>query len=263
MSAEPVSISEKKVEQEPPKQETKLQLPGELAPLVGLYQKVVESPNDLNVLWDFVQNYLTFLESKTNLILPLIKEIHPDSKATNLILALKENSINNIPWSVYNCFLTLSNIGSSIAQKEPKDDKDKFYLLYVMLSINNDSPTYSFTELLQTLQTQNNDTQEIYNKLNEKFLKASEQYNTPTKDESKEGFMSKSFKVPYCDYQVQAKWLIIIFIVIIFLVVIGVGGYFYSGNNVPTVSSGGLSESPTRTVSICSDVDSIAGFGSD
>jgi len=267
MSAEPVSIDQKKEPQQPKenvqsKEET-LQLPGVLSPILTKYQKVIETPNDVNVLWSFVQSYLTFLEQKTNLILPIIKETYPDSKEENLILALKENSINNIPWSVYNCFLTLSNIGSTIAQKDPKDDKDKFYLLYVMLSTNNDSPTYSFTELLQTLQTQNTETQELYNTLNEKFLKAFEQYNKPSSEGKAEGFMSKTYTIPYCNYEVQAKWLVIIAIIIILLLVLGITGWCYSSNKIEISSLGGLHEVSNQVNVSCSDIDSIAGFQSD
>ncbi len=264
LSAEPVSIEQKKEPQQPKEnvqsKEQTLQLPGILSPILTKYQKVVETPNDVNVLWSFVQSYLTFLEQKANLILPIIKETYPDSKEENLILSLKENSINNIPWSIYNCFLTLSNIGSTIAQKDPKDDKDKFYLLYVMLSTNNDSPTYSFTELLQTLQTQNTETQELYNTLNEKFLKAFEKYNK-TPPEQKEGFMSKTYTIPYCNYEVQAKWLFIIAFIIILLLILGITGWCYSSNKIEMSSLGGLQEVPNQVS--CSDIDSIAGFQSE
>lgn len=272
MSAEPVSFDQKKepqqqqqkenVQQKETNQQKTLQLPGVISPIITKYQKVVETPNDVNTLWSFVQSYLTFLESKANLILPIIKENYPDSKEHNLILSLKENSINNIPWSVYNCFLTLSNIGSSIAQKDPKDDKDKFYLLYVMLSTNNDSPTYSFTELLQTLQTQSTETQELYNTLNEKFLKAFEQYDKPSSKET-EGFMSKTYTLPYCNYEVQAKWLVLIAIIIILLLVLAITGWCYSSNKIEIPSLGGLHEVSNQVNVSCSDIDSIAGFQSE
>lgn len=258
MSAEALSIEQQQSKK--PKDTPKLKLPQEVTPIIHLYQQVIEEPNSPTTLWNFVQQYLTFLEQKSNLILPIIQENFPDSTEQNIMLSLKENSINNIPWSVYNCFLTISNLGSTIAQKEPKDDRDRFYLLYVMLSIDNDSPTYSFTELLQTLQSQSNETQAVYNTLNEKFLQAFEKYNTKastktnTQNTIKENFMSKTITIPYCSIEVQMKWLLIFIVFVVLIIGLGAAGYFYSNNK----------ECTSKNVSIVySDVDSIAGFQSE
>lgn len=160
---------------------TSLQPPSVLLPVLEKYRQVVESPEDLDVMWDFVQFYLTFLESRTNMIIPLIQENSPQLSGVqlsgkSLMMVLKDASIKDIPWSIYNIFLTISNIGALIAQKEPKDDRDKFYILYVMLSIDsNDSPTYSFTELLQNLQN-SQEGSELYSKLDARFLKEFAKY---------------------------------------------------------------------------------------
>jgi hypothetical protein len=251
LSPEPASIETP----QPPKQE-KPKLPSELQAVLNAYQTVVENPSDQNVLWNFVKIFFTFLESKANLVIPIIQG---NAEGGNLMLVLKNAGITSIPWSVYNAFLTLSNIGSSIAQKEPKDDKDKFYLMYVMLSVDNNSPTYSFTELLQTLQSQGEETMQVYNNLNDKFLQAFSKYENPSeksKDAKSDDVMSRTVTIPYLNSQVQMKWILLMVVVLILLVVLGLGFFYYYGENKSTsevmVNVGGGS-----------DVDSIMGFASE
>lgn len=214
LAAEPVQLTSDTVKnsEETPQEEqqpVEIKLPTELSPLLALYSNVIEDPRNMTFLWDFTQNFLTFLESKSNMIVPIIKDMYPHAKEENIILLIKEVSIPNIPWSIHNCFLTISNIGTNIAQKENKDDRDKYYLMYVMLSINNDSPTYSFTELLQTLQQQDNI---FYNDLNKKFLDAFKKYESPSSD-------------------FDMKWVYIGIAIFIFILIISGGCYFYSCNN--------------------------------
>jgi len=233
LSAEPVQFTqEKQPENQPETQETQeLKLPGELNPLLALYSKIVEDPKNITFLWNFTQNYLTFLESKSNLIVPIIKEMYPGTKENNLILLIKEISIPNIPWSIHNCFLTITNIGTNIAKKEIKDEKDKFYLMYVMLSVNNDSPTYSFTELLQTLQQD----QQIYNELNNKFLEAFKKYESPCVGNFLGG--------------IDMKWVCIGITIFLLILLLSGGCYFYNKQNTIEIDD---AESVGSIVSILS-----------
>lgn len=211
LSAEPLETPKPEPEPEPQQQAPEFRLPSELEPVMMVYQKVVENPRSINNLWNFTQTFLTFLESKTGVVVPIIKELYPDSTEENILLLLKEVSMKNIPWSIHNCFVTLSNIGTTLAQKEPKDDKDRFFLLYVMLSVNEDSPTYSFTELLQTLQQQDN---ALYEQLNTKFMEAFSKYEKPASTKT------------FCMDNIDMKWVWIV-VAIVLLLLIGGGCFYY------------------------------------
>lgn len=225
MASEPVTFDKKPEQQQEVAQEKEVKqneqivIPNEIKGVINEYQKVIQDPSNLDNLWEFVKTFLTSLESKENLVKPLISE----NSNQNLMLTIKENSMVNIPWGVYNCFLTLSNIGSKIAEKKSKDDRDRFYLIYVMLSVNDDSPTYSFTELLQTLQSQDENTKKTYNELNEKFLEAFKKYEEKPQT--------------ICMPNIEKKWIYII-VTILLIIIVGSGIYFYTcknGKNTPLV----------------------------
>ena len=229
LSAEPVSLQKQK-EQETPKEtpkETK-KIPSELQPIFNLYKKVVENPQNVENLWNFTQGYLTFLETKSNMILPIIKESNPNIEGNSLMLALKESGITNIPWNVYNIFITISNIGSSIASKQTKDDKDQFYLIYVMLSFGDESPVFNFTELLKTLQTQDAETQKIYSDLNEKFEKAFAKYEKKDDSIITESFLDKSMTVPVLKKDIKVKWILIVATLLVLLIIAGITCWYYN-----------------------------------
>lgn len=240
-SAEPVSISsQQQLKQDEPVKETvkEPELPQETQPVLNEYIKVVENPVDVTTLWNFVQIYLTYLESKTHQIIHFFS---PDSK--NLMVAIKKASIANIDWNIYNCLLTLSNTGTQIAQKEQKSEQEKYYLTHVMLTMGDDSPTWSFTELLQQLQQKS---PEVYKQLNDKFMDAFSKYDTS----------SDKVTIPYCNYQVDKKWIIIAIIFLIFIISISAGGFFYSRNNVIV----GRVIPPTSPDMVMSDTDSLISF---
>jgi hypothetical protein len=215
-STEPASVEK---QPEPEANNTPKQIPNDLVPILNKYQKVVENPQNLDNLWNFVQVYLTFLELKAFMILPIIKEINSNvQKEDNIILALKECRISNIPWGVYNMFITISNIGSQIASKQTKDSKDQFYLMYVMMSLeDNDSPVYNFTELLKSI----HDT-DLYKNLDKKFLDAFKKY------EKSDSFMEKSVDILGNPFKV--KWIILIIIIVVLLIV-AIGLYYYKNKN--------------------------------
>ncbi len=199
------------------KEKKEPELPQEIQPVLNEYRKVVDDPVNVTTLWNFVQIYLTYLESKTSQLLPFFA---PDSK--NLMLAIKKASVANLEWSIYNCFLTLSNIGTQIAQKEQRSEQENHYLTYVMLTMGDDSPTWSFTELLQQLQQKSPD---VYNQLNTKFMEAFSKYDdSPDK-----------VTIPYCNYQVDKKWIIIAVILLLVVIMVSVGGFFYSKNNIKVI----------------------------
>lgn len=203
--------------------------------LFDLFKKIVDSPNDINVLWEFTKKYLSYLESKTNLIKPFFDE---SEASGNLMNSIKKVSIENVPWGVYNCFLTITNLGSTIAQKEKLDDKDNYYIMYVMLSFGgNDSPVYQFTNLLNTLQTQDQNTQNIYQELNAKFIDAFKKYESPkeTKDNSKnvskdKSFFNKSFKI--AGKNVSGNVILIVVVFVVLLLILVVSGFYYKKNMI-------------------------------
>lgn len=163
-------------------------IPEDSKVIIEKFSKVVQNPSDVDTLWIFVKDYLTYLENKTHMVLPLIDK---DSKET-LIVTIKNKSNKDIPWGVYSCFLTISNLGSDIAQKEQLDDTDRYYIMYVMLAFDGDSPVFQFTQLLQNLQAQDENTLKVYEALNEKFLKASEKYNQPPVKSKKKNPLNKT-----------------------------------------------------------------------
>ena len=194
--------------------------------VIELFKVVVEEPNNQDKLWDFTKKYLTYLEDKSGEIKSIID---PESKES-LMITLKNKGISEIPWSIYNMFLTISNIGSTIAQNETLDGKSNFYIKYVMLSFDSESPIYQFTQLLQTLQTQDDKTREIYQKLDSLFMDAFKKYEhkepVKTKTNTSPSFLEN--KVSICGKEISMKLLIIILIVILLILGIGGSAYWYS-----------------------------------
>lgn len=199
-------------------------IPDDSSNVIGLFEKVVQSPNNIDTLWSFVKGYLTYLESKTDMVRPFF-----DNQGDNLMTTIKKSSIQNVPWGIYNCFLTISNIGSTIAQKQDLDDKDHYYIMYVMLSFGEDSPVYQFTQLLQTIQTQDDDTKKLYQQLDSKFMDSFKKYEKSSKKvspRSTSGFLNKSITI--AGKEVSYKVLLIVVVIILLLLGMGGGYYFYS-----------------------------------
>lgn len=201
-------------------------IPEDSQVIIGKFADVVENPSDPDTLWVFVKDYLTYLESKTQMVVPLID---PESKQT-LIQTIKKKSNESIPWGVYNCFLTISNIGSNIAQKETLDDTDKYYIMYVMLAFEGDSPVFQFTQLLQNLQSQDESTKKVYESLDSKFLEACSKYDQK-KPVKKKNILNKTiFRVAGKD--IKGLHLLIALAI---LVVIVVAIFLYMNNKSKSV----------------------------
>lgn len=209
-------------------------IPKESKEIIDLFGHLVDTPDNIDKLWNFTTKYLTYLEAKSDMINPFFSnESHNQSdKPLVLLLSIKESSIKDVPWGIYNCFLTISNIGSSIAQKETLDEKDDFYIKYVMLAFGENSPIFQFTQLLQTLQKQEPQTQQVYSTLNSKFLEAFEKYEKKPSNKSKQiqkkknSMLDKSFKI--AGKEISAKVLIIVLIVILLIIGIGMSAFYYN-----------------------------------
>lgn len=211
---------------EPVKPEKKEEsIPKESQYIINNFRDVVNKPDDIENLWNFTTKYLTYIESRSE---PIISIISPQSQ-DSLMKTIKKVRVDGVPWSIYNCFLTISNIGSEIAQKENISESDDFYIKYVMLSFMGDSPVYQFTQLLQTLQTQDEKTKELYVNLDKRFMDSFKKYEP--KQEPKQELKKKvSFlDKTYCigGKQVSCKILIIIFIILILLLGIIGSAYWY------------------------------------
>ena len=225
---EVMSIEEQPVNRQKSENSSGIQIPKEIPiELFDLFKKIVDYPNDVNVLWEFTKKYLTYLESKSNLVKPFFDE---SEASGNLMNSIKSVSIENVPWGVYNCFLTITNLGSTIAQKENLDDKDNYYIMYVMLSFGgNDSPVYQFTNLLNTLQTQDQNTQKVYEELNNKFIESFKKYETKKVVKDKNvSFMNKSFKI--AGKNVSGKVILIVSVFVVLLLIIVLSGFYYKKN---------------------------------
>lgn len=238
--------------QTPPATQTQktITVPKQSQDIINLFGGVVESPNDPNVIWDFVKKYLTYLEVQHE----TIKELLDPNSQHNLMKTIKIVSGDGMDWSVYSCFITLSNLGANLAQKENIGEKDDFYIKYVMLSFNGDSPIYQFTQLLQTLQSQDEETRKIYNTVNGEFMKAYSKYDSPPKreitKETPKSFLDKSYKI--AGYNCSTKMILLVLVIIILLLCIGGSAYWYKSSSGVTLYSGS---------SAASDVSSIYSGG--
>lgn len=209
-------------QQQEQQQAPQIKIPDDVKPILLEYDKIV--PNVPDTVWGFVKAYLTYIEKKESLIKPLIA---PDTK-NNIIKSLNDvsSSDTQTPWGVYKCFLTISDIGSSIAQKQQLDDRDRYYLMYVMLAFGDTSPIYEFTQLLQKMQSDPN-TLDNYNSVNSRFLEAYKRYEPKS---SKLSFLDKSCKLGGKDISYK---LLLVIAILTLLVIAAAGLYYSSGNKLP------------------------------
>lgn len=223
MNFEEITTQENSTKEEEPKVNIPKEIPTEL---FELFSKVVESPGNETALWEFTKKYLTYLESKSQLVKPFFGE------SDNLMTAIKNVSIENVPWGIYNCFLTISNQGSTIAQKDNLDAQDNYYIMYVMLSFGgNDSIIYQFTQLLQNLQTQDETTKKTYEQLDSKFIEAFKKYQPKPKNV---GFLNKTFKI--AGKELSGKMVIIIIVGLLLFIGIIVSAMVYNRKKVIVTS---------------------------
>jgi hypothetical protein len=205
-------------------------IPGDIQKVLSVYQDVVKNPENVDALWKFVSFYLTFLESHANKLVPILKNFYPDVKENNIILILKEISSKEVAWGVYNVFFTISNIGSEIAKNPKPEPSDQWYIVYVMLSLTENSPVYDFSILLQKLQEQNEKTAEVYRELNNRFLTSFAKYenvgNTPEVviENVDVPFLERSITIPLIKKTVHYK-LLLALLIIIALILLAVFGY--------------------------------------
>lgn len=212
--------------QQQPEQQSQpqeMQLPKDISDMLEKYENVCSNPNDVDVLWDFVQYYLTFIENNSHMIIPIIKRYNENiNENQNILLIFKNLGLKDVEWGIYNMFVTISNLGSKIMSRDNKDERDEYYLIYVMLTVNNESCIFNFTELLRNLMIQTDERLEKYNTLNTKFLNSFKDYERDGKKVSKEGFsqsIEKSIKLPFVNKNIKMKWIILVTVIIILLLI--------------------------------------------
>lgn len=227
---EPMSFEEEKI-----KTETKTKIPADIETLIAIYKQIVDKPDSEDLLWSFVKSYLTYLEKRSNLVIPFF------GANENLMESIYKKSQENteLQWGVYKCFLTISDIGSKIAiELNSSDDSDEnpqgmYYIMYVMLSFDSDSPVFQFTTLLKTLMEHEN----IYNVLNNKFLKAFEMsVKKPEIKPKAVPFLSKTVIVPIYGKEVSYKLLLIILVILLLIIGVFVSGLYYKKGNMVIIA---------------------------
>lgn len=216
--------------QQPPVQQQKQQfkVPDRLLPIMKSFNDVINEPYNKDNLWKFITLYLTFLEKNQD----SFGQLFDRKDNENILMSIYNTRNQEIPWSLYNCFITISNRGVVLSQKNDSSDNEKKLVSDVMLTAGIDddsSPTYSFTSLLQSLQSKDENTIELYNELNNDFIKEFETYKPKPKQPNK-SFLNNKVSIPMTSKKLDMKWIILI-VVLVVLVVSGIGFYFYKNNN--------------------------------
>ena len=214
-------------------------IPAEIVQLKNVYEKIVETPDDIDILWQFVRMYLTYLEKRHDMIVPFFGETGDLMGSLHAI----STKTNDIPWGIYKCFKLISDKGSSIAKELNESDeenaKDLYYIMYVMLSFDSNSPVYQFTDLLHALMQEK---PEIYETLNNMFLEAFErsvkprETVKPAQDLTKISILSRTCIIPVIDKEITYKAILIFLVLVLLIAGVGVSGYMYYGKTKLVIS---------------------------
>lgn len=164
----PVDYQQVETPQTQPKESPQEKIPKDLKILNDYFQKIQQSETS-GTIFDFVQVYLTFLESKSDTIMSVLQETYPQKQLNtdNLMLCLK--SIDPSNWSVIKIFENIIDAGSIIIKKENLTEGENFYITHVMVISGQFSMIYSFTSYLKEIQSSS---PKMYDDINSRFIKA-------------------------------------------------------------------------------------------
>lgn len=226
MVAEPVSIEKPKQDKKP---EPKPMNHPEVNACVGFFSDLIEDTNNQEKHINFIKCYLDLLSNNNNDMLSVLSTVG-ESENDNIFSFIYSNS-QQMSWGLFEFFVTVVNLCSQISQNKDLTHQQKFVLYCIMLTNNNDSPVFSYTELLHKYKESNN---EMYEELNSIFL---EQYNLLSpKIESNESIQKVEEELEKSEDDKKNKSLDFNFIFIIIALVVVllaclIYNFIYKNNN--------------------------------
>jgi hypothetical protein len=170
LSAEPVSFEQKKQQQQqqqPPKEKNKPLSHPDVSLCIDSFNKIIENPSDKNLHLIFLDKYTTLLQKNKNDILSVFETVG-NSKESNIFTFLYKNgNAQQNTWGLFEFFVTIVNICTQVAQNTDLTEDQQFILQCIMLSNDNVTPVFSYTELLHMHSEKSSD---FYKDLNLHFL---------------------------------------------------------------------------------------------
>ena len=132
---------------------------------VNTFTKIIEDPSDVDNQWKFISEYMTLLNKNDNEILSVFNKVGKNEES-DLFSYISKYGSQSGSWGLFEFFASIVSICTQVSQGET-DENQNFILQCVMLSNDNNSPVFSYTELLHKYTQSPN---EIYKTINEKFL---------------------------------------------------------------------------------------------
>ena len=166
LSAEPVSF-EKEQPPQSPKEETKPVSHPDVSLCIDSFQQITESPSDKSLHLKFIEKYISLLQKNKNDILSVFDTVSNNEESNIFTFLYKNGNAQQKSWGLFEFFVTIVNICTQIAQNTDLDDNQKFILQCIMLSNDNVTPVFSYTELLHSHFEKSSD---FYKDLNVDFL---------------------------------------------------------------------------------------------
>jgi hypothetical protein len=208
------------------------EIPEKLRKIIDQYntfsQNVNEKP-DIDAVWTFIQQYFTYLEDEDDKLLPLLQEIYPGIQSNNVVAFLSEVAESKDPCDVFG---VLVKLGHEKSNKENRDAKDNYYLIYIMLLLKDQSLLYNFTEYLKHIRSA-----EEYKILSDRFSKSldkvkgsksgpQQQQNSNTGGQFMD-LMEKYVDLPVVNQSVRVKWICLFVVVFVLCIAVVYFGYTY------------------------------------
>jgi hypothetical protein len=167
LSAEPVSFEQQQQQQPPPKEKNKPLSHPDVSLCIDSFNKITENPSDKNLHLIFLDKYTTLLQKNKNDILSVFETVG-NSKESNIFTFLYKNgNAQQNTWGLFEFFVTIVNICTQVAQNTDLTEDQQFILQCIMLSNDNVTPVFSYTELLHMHSEKSSD---FYKDLNLHFL---------------------------------------------------------------------------------------------
>lgn len=157
LCAEPVSLEKQEKPKPTPEQHP------DVSKAIDSFSKLVENSDDVSSHWDFIIKYINLIGDNQPDILPVFNSLN-NSNETNPFSFIYKYSGSGKDFTLSTFFLSIVKVCTDVAQNKI-DENTGFILQCLMLANDNNSPVFSYTELLNKIQ--HND---LYKELNEKFL---------------------------------------------------------------------------------------------
>lgn len=183
-------------------------------------------PYDWNKIWEFILNYLTYLENQQGYIVPVLHVYYPETKDERNLMRILYLAAGNSD-DVSDIFGVLVSVGNDIARKHERDNQDNYYLRHVVLNVDDNSPINAFRDLLDSEDSAGTDT---YRALNDKFKNSMKTYIVDINDYKKSQlteYLERKVSVPGISKQVSVKIIIIIIVCVLFVIIAAGFAYHY------------------------------------